>query len=38
MYFVQVFQVISIYVPNTLQLLDLGVSEFFHYSQTHVYV
>ena len=36
MCFVQVFQVTGIYVPNSSQLLDLGVSEFCHYSQTHV--
>ena len=36
MCFVQVFQVIGIYVPSSSQLLDLGVSEFFYYSQTHV--
>ena len=36
MCFVQVFQVIGIYVPNASQLLELGVSEFFHCSQTHV--
>ena len=36
MCFVQVFQVIGIYVPSSSQLLDLGVSEFYHYSQTHV--
>ena len=28
MCFVQVFQVTSIYVPSSSQLLDLGVSEF----------
>ena len=38
MCFVQVFQVIGIYVPSTLQLLDLGVSEFYHCFQTHVLV
>ena len=36
MCFVQVFQVIGIYVSSASQLLDLGVSEFCHYSQTHV--
>ena len=36
MCFVQVFQVIGIYVPSSSQLLGLGVSEFFHCSQTHV--
>ena len=36
MCFVQVFQVTGIYVQSTTQLLDLGVSEFFHCSQTHV--
>ena len=36
MYFVQVFQAIGIYVPSATQILDLGVSEFFHCSQTHV--
>ena len=36
MRFVQVFQVTSIYVPSSSSLLDLGVSEFCHYSQTHV--
>ena len=36
MHFVQMFQVTSIYVPSSSQLLDLGVSEFCHYSQTHV--
>ena len=35
MCFVQVFQVTGIYVPSSLQLLELGVSEFFHCSQTH---
>ena len=35
-YFVQVFQVTGIYVPSVSQLLDLGVSEFCHYSQTHI--
>ena len=34
--FVQVFQVTSIYVPSSSQLLDLGVSEFCHCSQTQV--
>ena len=32
MHFVQVLQVIGIYVPSSSQLLDLGVSEFFRYS------
>ena len=36
MCFVQVFQVIGIYVPSSSQLLDLGVSEFCHCSQTHI--
>ena len=36
MCFMQVFQVTGIYVPSASQLLDLGVSEFCHYSQTHV--
>ena len=36
MCFVQVFQVICIYVPSSSQLLDLGVSEFCHCFQTHV--
>ena len=36
MCFVQVFQATCIYVPSATQLLDLGVSEFCHYSQTHV--
>ena len=36
MCFVQVFQVTSIYVPSSSQLLNLGVSEFCHSSQTHV--
>ena len=36
MYFVQVFQVIGIYVPSASQILDLGVSAFCHCSQTHV--
>ena len=31
MCFVQVFQVTGIYVPNSSQFLDLGVSEFCHY-------
>ena len=35
MCFVQVFQVIDIHVPSSSQLLDLGVSEFCHYSQTY---
>ena len=34
--FVQVFQAIGIYVPSATQVLDLGVSEFCHCSQTHV--
>ena len=33
---VQVFQAIDIYVPSATQVLDLGVSELFHCSQTHV--
>ena len=36
MCFVQVFQATSIYVPSATQFLDLGVSEFYHCSQTHV--
>ena len=36
MCFVQVFQVTGIYVSSATQLLDLGVSEFCHCSQTHV--
>ena len=36
MCFMQVFQATGIYVPSATQVLDLGVSEFFHYSQTHV--
>ena len=36
MRFVQVFYVTGIYVPSSSQLLDLGVSEFCHYFQTHV--
>ena len=36
MCFVQVFQATGIYVPSATQVLDLGVSEFCHYSQTHV--
>ena len=36
MCFVHVFQVTSIHVPSSSQLLDLGVSEFCHCSQTHV--
>ena len=36
MCFVQVFQVTSIYVPSSSQLLDLGMSEYCHCSQTHV--
>ena len=36
MHFVQVFQVTGIYVPISLQILNLGVSEFCHCSQTHV--
>ena len=35
MCFVQVFQVTGIYVPSSLQLLELGVNEFCHCSQTH---
>ena len=34
--FVQVFQVTGIYVPSSTQLLDLGMSEYCHCSQTHV--
>ena len=34
--FVQFFQVIGIYVPSSSELLDLGVSEFCHCSQTHI--
>ena len=33
MCFVQVFQVTGIHVPSSSQLLDLGVSEFYHCSQ-----
>ena len=36
MRFVQVFQVTCIYVSSSSQVSDLGVSEFCHYSQTHV--
>ena len=36
MCFMQVFQATGIYVPSATQLLDLGVSEFCHCSQTHV--
>ena len=36
MCFVQVLQVTGIYIPSSSQVLDLGVNEFFHYSQTHV--
>ena len=36
MCFVQMFQVTSIYVPSSSQLLDLGMSEFCLCSQTHV--
>ena len=36
MCFVQVFQASGIYVPSSLQLLDLGVSEFCHCFKTHV--
>ena len=36
MCFVQVFQVSGIYVSSSSQVLNLGVSEFFHYSQTHI--
>ena len=32
----QVFQVTDIYVTKSSQVLDLGASEFCHYSQTHV--
>ena len=35
MCFVQLFQVTGIYVPSSSQLLNLGVSEFCHCSQTH---
>ena len=38
MCFVQVFQETGIYVPSSSQVLDLGVSEFCQYSQTHAYV
>ena len=34
--FVQVFQVIGIYVTSSSQLLDLGVSEFCYCSQTQI--
>ena len=34
--YVQVFQVTSIYGTSSSQVLDLGVSKFFLYSQTHV--
>ena len=36
MCFVQVFQVTDLYVPSSSYLLDLGVSEFCHCSQTRV--
>ena len=36
MCFVQVFQVIGIYVSSSLHVFDIGVSEFYHCSQTHV--
>ena len=36
MCFMQVFQATGIYVPSATQVLDLGVSEFCHCSQTHV--
>ena len=36
MCFVLVFQATGIYVPSATQVLDLGVSEFCHHSQTHV--
>ena len=36
MCFVQVFHFTGIYIPSVSQLLDLGVSEFWHCSQTHV--
>ena len=38
MCFVQVVQVkvTCIYVPSSSHVLDLGVSEFFHCSQTHI--
>ena len=34
--FMQVFQVTGIYVPSSSQLPNLGVSEFCHWSQTHI--
>ena len=33
MHFVQVFQVTGTLIPSSSQVLDLGVSEFCHYSQ-----
>ena len=36
MCFVQVFQVTGIYVQSSSQVLDLGASEFYRCSQTHV--
>ena len=36
MCFMQVFQATGIYVPSATQVLDLGVSEFCHCSQTYV--
>ena len=36
MCFMQVFRVIDIYVPSSSLLLDLSVSKFCHFSQTHV--
>ena len=36
--YVQVFQDTGVYGSSTSQLLDLGVSEFCLYLQTHVYV
>ena len=36
MCFVQVYQATSRYVPSATQLLNLGVSEFCHCSQTHI--
>ena len=36
MHFVQMFQVTSIYVLSSSQVLDLGVSKFCHCSQTHI--
>ena len=36
--YVQVFQVIGIYGTSSSQVLDLSVSEFCFYFQTHVFV